>query len=137
MEPGELQHVGGCQNYGPFLGTLKIRCRIMLGIQKGTIILTTTHVLHVCNRHNGGFPKMRLRPDNKDYTSVGGLLGSPCLRKLPTIHLVSLESQPLKFVCYTPCSSQAAAKLYEKNKAGGGMCCYSSKSNNAEYGFRV
>ena len=26
-----------------FLGTLKIRCRIIVGIQKGTIILTTTH----------------------------------------------------------------------------------------------
>ena len=37
-------HVGGWQNYGPFLGTLNIRCRIIIGIQKGTIILTTTHV---------------------------------------------------------------------------------------------
>ena len=25
--------MGGCQNYGPFLGTLKIRCRIIRGIQ--------------------------------------------------------------------------------------------------------
>ena len=30
----------GCQNYGPFLGTLDIRCRIIIGIQKMTIILT-------------------------------------------------------------------------------------------------
>ena len=37
-------HVSGCQNHGPFLGTLNIRCRIIVGIQKGTIILTTTHV---------------------------------------------------------------------------------------------
>ena len=36
-------HLGGCQNYGPFLGTLNIRCRIKIGIQKGTMILTTTH----------------------------------------------------------------------------------------------
>ena len=36
--------MGGCQNYGPFLGTLNIRCRIMIGIQKGDIILTTTHI---------------------------------------------------------------------------------------------
>ena len=28
----------GCQNYGPFWGTLNLRCRILLGIQKGTII---------------------------------------------------------------------------------------------------
>ena len=36
--------MGGCQNYGPFLGTLTIRCRIIIGIQKGAIILTTTHI---------------------------------------------------------------------------------------------
>ena len=36
--------MGGCQNDGPFLGTLNIRCRIITGTQKGTIILTTTHV---------------------------------------------------------------------------------------------
>ena len=35
-------HTGGCQNYGPFLGTLNIGCRTIIGIQKGTIILTTT-----------------------------------------------------------------------------------------------
>ena len=28
-------HVGGCQNYGPFLGTLNNRCRIIIGTQKG------------------------------------------------------------------------------------------------------
>ena len=37
--------MGGCQNDGPFLGTLNIRGRIMIGIQKGTIILTTNHIL--------------------------------------------------------------------------------------------
>ena len=31
-----LLHMGGCQNYGPFLGTLNIRCRIIIGIQKRT-----------------------------------------------------------------------------------------------------
>ena len=31
-------HMGGCQNYGPFLGTLN-------RIQKGTIILTTTRIV--------------------------------------------------------------------------------------------
>ena len=35
---------GWCQNYGPFLGTLNIRCRIIIGTQKGTEILTTTHI---------------------------------------------------------------------------------------------
>ena len=37
-------HMGGCQNYGPFLGNLNFRCRIIIGIQRGTIILTTTHI---------------------------------------------------------------------------------------------
>ena len=32
---------GGCQNDGPVLGTLNNRCRIIIGTQKGTIILTT------------------------------------------------------------------------------------------------
>ena len=36
-------HLGGCQKYGPFLGTLNIRCRTIIGTQKGTIILTSTH----------------------------------------------------------------------------------------------
>ena len=36
--------MGGCQNCGPLLGTLSIRCRTIIGIQKGTIILTTTHI---------------------------------------------------------------------------------------------
>ena len=38
-------HLGGCQNYDPFLGTLNIRCHIMIGTQKGTNILTTTHLI--------------------------------------------------------------------------------------------
>ena len=37
-------YMGGCQNYGPFLGTLNSRCRIIMGTQKGTIMLTTTHM---------------------------------------------------------------------------------------------
>ena len=44
METTILGFMGGCQNYGPFLGTLNIRCRIIIGIQKGTIILTTPHI---------------------------------------------------------------------------------------------
>ena len=39
-----MYHIGGCQNYGPFLGTLNIRCRTILGTEKGTIILTTAHI---------------------------------------------------------------------------------------------
>ena len=35
-------YMGGCQNYGPFWGTLNIRCRSIIGTQKGTTILTST-----------------------------------------------------------------------------------------------
>ena len=35
---------GDCQNYGPLLGAVDTRCRTILRTQKGTIILTTTHV---------------------------------------------------------------------------------------------
>ena len=37
--------MGVFQNSIPFLGTLNIRCRVIIGTQKGTIILTTTHIL--------------------------------------------------------------------------------------------
>ena len=37
-------HMGSWQNYGPSLGTLNMRCRIILRTQSGTIILTTTHM---------------------------------------------------------------------------------------------
>ena len=36
--------MGGCQNYDPFLDILKIRCGNISRIQKGNIILTTTHM---------------------------------------------------------------------------------------------
>ena len=44
METTITGYMGGCQNYAPFLGALNIRCRTIIGTQKGTIILTTTHV---------------------------------------------------------------------------------------------
>ena len=37
--------MGGCQNYDLLLGSLNTRCRIVLRIQKRTIILTSTHIL--------------------------------------------------------------------------------------------
>ena len=46
--------VGSCQNYGPFLGTLNIKCRILIRTQKGTIILTATHFESVPRREVAG-----------------------------------------------------------------------------------
>ena len=36
--------MGGCQNCGPLLGPLNTGCRIILRTQKGSMILTTTHI---------------------------------------------------------------------------------------------
>ena len=36
--------MGGCQNYGPFLGTPDNRCRTIIMRDKGTLILTTTQM---------------------------------------------------------------------------------------------
>ena len=56
-----------------FLGVLNIRCRTIIGIQKGTIILTTTHkasptrtTRFVCGQEsqqlgNVGFPRIGLK----------------------------------------------------------------------------
>ena len=37
-------YMGGCQNYGPFLGILSIRCRIIIGIQKRDSNFDNTHM---------------------------------------------------------------------------------------------
>ena len=37
--------MGCCQNSGPLLSLFNTRCRIILRTQRGTIILTTTHIL--------------------------------------------------------------------------------------------
>ena len=46
-------YMGSCQNYGPFWGTLNNRCRIIIGTQKGTLILTTTHILGALRLEKG------------------------------------------------------------------------------------
>ena len=48
------RHMGSCQNYGPFLGTLKDRCRIRIGTPKGTMILTTTHMVSTASAVSEG-----------------------------------------------------------------------------------
>ena len=62
---------GSCQNYGPFLGTLNTRCRIILGTQKGTLILTTTHGLAGHTRESFG--------------SCLGRAGTPKLKRLSKV----------------------------------------------------
>ena len=50
--PNPQSELGGCQNCGPFSGTLNIRCRIIIGIQEGTIILTTTQLPQIIEDSN-------------------------------------------------------------------------------------
>ena len=47
MSSQEHEDPYGWLSIWSLLGTPNIRCRIMIGIQKGTIILTTTHILVV------------------------------------------------------------------------------------------
>ena len=69
--------MGDCQNYGPFLGPL-IRPRIIIGTQKGTIILTVPHMCSeptrrgcsdcLCCSNKIKFYKT-LKPVHQDYRS--------------------------------------------------------------------
>ena len=54
--------MGGCQNYGPFLGTLNNRCRILIGTPKGAIFLTTTHMAELLHLHCSGIQKILKAP---------------------------------------------------------------------------
>ena len=67
--------MGGCQNYGPFLGTLNHRCRTITGIQKGTIILTTTHISGSSRRDCGGVGGHGLRWRQQRWS-----VGAPAIR---------------------------------------------------------
>ena len=69
--------MGGCQNDGPFLGTLNIKCRTIIGTKKGTIILTTTHmgcnVFSITFAEYQGFPQDAI--GNDEATQAEMLLG--------------------------------------------------------------
>ena len=59
-----MVYMGGCQNYGPLLGPLNTRCHIILETQKGTMILTTTHMNVVLGKMlpTSGFDTLRPSP---------------------------------------------------------------------------
>ena len=46
-------HMGGCQNYGPFLGTLNIRCCIIIGPKRDLIFSSRSRVkgLGICHMY--------------------------------------------------------------------------------------
>ena len=55
METTIMGYMGRYQNCSPFLGTLNIRCRTIIGIQKRTTILTTTHMSYSLNSLKGDY----------------------------------------------------------------------------------
>ena len=68
----------GCQNYGPFLGVLNIRCRTIIGIQKGIILLTTTDIIRgnphsPCNPHisQGSLVKAHKTAADSEASRIG------------------------------------------------------------------
>ena len=75
--------MGGCQNYGPVLGALNIRCRIVVGIQKrdhtfdnnppGTLI-SDDMGLNIRANHN-----ISVRRKNSNFIPPNILLGSPLI----------------------------------------------------------
>ena len=97
--------MGGCQNYDPFLGTLNIRCRILIGLQNGTIILTTTHMVisRVCfgvSLVNSNRPSLCMsgaQPVNNPPN-----VGKPTSRSFPVLSWV-WGTEDLARLCLTSC----------------------------------
>ena len=97
----QLSDLGGCQNYGPFLGTLSIRCRILIGLQKGTIILTTTHLplilslqqthpVRLTHRHKWGCQKFRRCLFVKSPGNIGSIAHWGLVWHLPCMETTKL-----------------------------------------------
>ena len=93
-------HMCSCQNYGPFLGSLNNRCRIIIRTQKGTIILTTTtfRPASICTSV-ASWPTLRI---------LSGLLSS--LGKSIVI-LLFLQYRYHYYTCDDDCTSAAALLL--------------------------
>ena len=78
-------YMGACQNCGLFLGTLNIRGRITIGIQKGTIILTTTHIYtHVVGLSDFVVPSWTFKIYTCRYSQ--GILSTHIPTRRPHIH---------------------------------------------------
>ena len=67
MDPYSSPYMGGCQNYGPFWGTLNIRCRTILGTQKGTIILTIPHITPTLHSTFFSIPPFPASPKSSSF----------------------------------------------------------------------
>ena len=70
--------MGGCQNYGPFLGTLNIRCRTIMATQKGTIMLTIPHMVGKVDVRAEMQSIVRPNTKNPIPTSMARPVSTPC-----------------------------------------------------------
>ena len=116
-------HVGGCQNYGPFLGTLNalnIRCRIVAGAQKGTIILTTTHVQASPSLSSKGCFNTR-----SSQVFLQTMLGCMRLYSHSVIGISYRDQQGSYWVTCGCFYVPEKCKLANKSGPGGGLNCLS------------
>ena len=74
----------GCQNYGPLRGTLNIRCRIIIWTQKGSIILTTTHV-GASDRPEGVLGSGFRGSEVRCYAAAAAVTGTEMIKGLPRV----------------------------------------------------
>ena len=96
--------MGSCQNRGPFLGTLNIWCRTILGTPKGTKILRTKYQgVEVIQKTPDLPPPARgsilLKSPNKHQQFAGGLHSSERVQLLQGVMILStlhLEEGSLK-----------------------------------------
>ena len=65
-------YMGVCHNYGPRLCPLNTRYLILLRTQKGTMILTTTHIYPwcLCHVHRRPGPRIRTRDFRSTQTTL-------------------------------------------------------------------
>ena len=120
-------HVGGYQNYCPLLGPLNIRCRIILRTQKGTIILTTAHVLGGHGKGLGhllaarpevqrdGYDLRRWRPDragDERHRAVQGQV----LAAGPRLWLVAECPAPEVRIYITGCQRSQSYRLHRRRR---------------------
>ena len=111
--------MGGHPNYGPLLGPLNIRCGIVLRNQKGTIILTTTHICITPQPTTRTRFRFTTKPIHLAlFCDVGGVEGGtfhPSCKTLPTARTQFPENEP----SITPHHGLSRLHLWREQYGGG------------------
>ena len=77
----------------PFWGTPNIRCRIIIGIQKRPIILTTTHVTAFCIKRMFHEPSKGSKMAAEESSMVSGDILSSCIWGLLEVEVLTMGMQ--------------------------------------------